>query len=66
VDEASRCIKTEADMLLTLECVRSVEILMTSPNLRVLSEGQNEEQADENRVEKLLIFFVNVTFYQLT
>lgn len=47
-------------MLLTLECVRSVEILMTSPNLRVLSEGQNEEQADENRVEKLLIFFVSI------
>jgi len=59
VDESSRCVKTESDLLLTLECVRSVEILMTSPNLRVVIDGLDNEQVDANRIEKLLVFLVS-------
>lgn len=60
VDETSRAIKNESDLLLTLECVRALEILMTSPNLRVIPEGDDEASADAKRVEKLLIFLVPI------
>ena len=58
-DETSRAIKNEADLFLTLECVRAVEVLMTSPNLRVVQKGENEEGADAKRVEQLLVFLVS-------
>jgi hypothetical protein len=58
-DETSRAIKGEADLLLTLECVRAVEVLMTSQNLRVVKSGDDEEKADAQRVEQLLIFLVS-------
>ena len=35
-DETSRAVKSESDLLLTLECVRAVEVLMTSQNLRYI------------------------------
>ena len=61
-DETSRAIKNESDLLLTLECVRAVEVLMTSQNLRVVKAGDDDEKADANRVEQLLVFLVRQCF----
>ena len=53
LDEASRQVKTEAGLALTLECLKSVEILMTSPNLAPAN-------GPDNRPEQLLVFLIPV------
>lgn len=64
-DETSRAVKSESDLLLTLECVRAVEVLMTSQNIRVVKPGGDEESSDANRVEQLLVFLVSFGIYDV-
>jgi hypothetical protein len=45
--------------MLTLECVRAVEVLMTSNNLSAVKSGDGQHQSDGQRVEQLLVFLVN-------
>ena len=67
---------TEFDLALTLECIKSVEVLMTSPNLEISTENscqgnslikrslEEKEQAD-SRVDKLLMFLIPVLISHL-
>ena len=68
-DKRSRSPKMgELDLSLTLECINSVEILMTSPNLQASNAEHcnNVESNTENtpnsvdRIEKLLMFLIPV------
>merc|ERR1712029_779226 len=53
LDEASRQVTSEGGLALTLECLKSVEILMTSPNLA-------PDGPTDNRPEQLLVFLIPV------
>lgn len=53
-EEASREVKSEADLSLTLECVHLIDVLITSPNLEPSSGG------DDRRADQLLVFLIPV------
>ena len=63
-DKSSRYPKmNELDLSLTLECINSVEVLMTSPNLQTSNENCSSAEsnaASVDRIEKLLMFLIPV------
>ena len=65
-DKQSRHPKmNEFDLALTLECIRSIEVLIVTPNLQIPSENQNEDSLEDStatdaRAEKLLMFLIPV------
>ena len=68
-DQRSRHSKlSESELALTLECVRSVEVLMTSPNLEMSSESKNTQDCEkliDARAEQLLKFLIPVLISHL-
>ena len=61
---------SEFDLALTLECIHSVEVLMTSPNLDMSSENKSDDELSDNhgsdsRVDKLLMFLIPVLISHL-
>ena len=68
---------SEFDLALTLECIHSVEVLMTSPNLDMSSENKPDDDLSDNqgsldgrrqpdsRVDKLLMFLIPVLISHL-
>ena len=59
LDEESRDVSNEADLALTLECLKAVEVLMTSPNL-----APTPPETD-NRPDQLLVFLIPVLISHL-
>ena len=68
---------SEFDLALTLECIHSLEVLMTSPNLDMSSENKLDDDSNDfkealegkrqidNRVDKLLMFLIPVLISHL-
>ena len=55
----------EFDLALTLECIRSIEVLIVTPNLQIPSDNLNEDSLEDStatdaRAEKLLMFLIPV------
>ena len=76
-DKRSRHPKmSESDLALTLECIHSVEVLITSPNLDMSTEnkivheatdlhGLEENRCGDTRADKLLMFLIPVLISHL-
>ena len=58
LDETSREVTTEEGFGLTIECLKAVEILMTSPNLAPVNSA-------DNRADQLLVFLIPVLISHL-